>query len=54
MNDPNGLVYYDGKYHTFYQYNSEGSDWGNIFWGYAISKGLVYRQELGMAIPYIP
>lgn len=30
MNDPNGMVYHDGTYHLYYQYNPEGNDWGNI------------------------
>lgn len=54
MNDPNGPIYLNGRYHLFYQYNPTGPLWGEISWGHAVSEDLIRWEELPVAIPADP
>jgi len=54
MNDPNGPIYWDGKYHMFYQYNPNGAYWGDMHWGHAISDDMVHWKHLPVALAPTP
>ena len=50
MNDPNGPIYWKGKYHMFFQYNPHAAVWGDMHWAHAVSPDMVHWQHLPMAL----
>ena len=50
INDPNGLCFFKGLYHIYYQYNPKGAKWGNICWGHATTKDFVNYKEEDIAL----
>ncbi len=54
INDPNGLIYWQGKYHLFYQHNPKEAHWGPMYWGHAVSADLLHWTHLPLALSPTP
>lgn len=50
INDPNGLIVHNGRYHAFFQYNPHGTEWGNISWGHVVSDDLTHWKQMPVAL----
>ena len=50
INDPNGLIYFKGKYHFFYQYNPYSGFWDYMHWGHAVSEDMIHWEYLPLAL----
>lgn len=50
MNDPNGLIYYNGSYQLYYQHNPYSEEWGNIHWAHMKSDNLITWEHLPIAL----
>jgi len=54
MNDPNGPIYYKGRYHMFFQYNPNGAFWGTMHWGHATSPDMIHWKHEPIALAPTP
>jgi beta-fructofuranosidase len=54
MNDPNGPIYFNGKYHMFFQYNPQAAVWGDMSWNHAVSPDMLHWTHLPLAMTPTP
>src|SRR5580698_11677140 len=54
MNDPNGPIYWRGKYHMFFQYNPHAAVWGDMHWNHATSPDLIHWKHQPLALSPTP
>lgn len=50
INDPNGLIFYKGRFHLFFQFNPNGLVWDSMHWGHAVSDDLIHWEQLPIAL----
>ncbi len=50
MNDPNGLIFFKGRYHAFFQHYPDAPEWGPMHWGHCVSDDLIHWEELPIAL----
>src|SRR5256885_562176 len=54
MNDPNGPIYWNGRYHMFFQYNPNAAVWGDMHWAHAVSEDMIHWRHLPIALAPTP
>lgn len=54
MNDPNGPIYFNGRYHMFFQYNPHAATWGDMSWNHAVSSDMLHWSHLPLALTPTP
>src|SRR5713226_1466010 len=54
MNDPNGPIYYNGRYHMFFQYNPNAAVWGDMHWAHASSPDMIHWHHEPVAVAPTP
>jgi beta-fructofuranosidase len=54
MNDPNGPIFWNGRYHMFFQYNPNAAVWGDMHWAHAVSPDMIHWKHLPIALAPTP
>lgn len=54
MNDPDGPIFWKGKYHMFFQYNPGAAVWGDMHWAHSISPDMIHWKHMPVALAPTP